>query len=54
MLSFYIEINEVCTYPLALVVLLIALKGAGNYLLIRGLSLPQVCLNSSSYCYYWF
>jgi hypothetical protein len=30
------------TYPLALEVLLMALKGAGSYLLILGFILPQV------------
>jgi len=40
-------------FPLALEDLLIALKGAGNCLLIRGFILPQVERNSSSCCYYW-
>jgi len=39
------------TYPLAFdVLLLIALKGAGNYLEILGFIFPHVYLNSSS-CY---
>jgi len=45
------------SYPFALDVLLIALNGAGSYLLILGFIFPHVYLNSSSYyccyCYYY-
>lgn len=50
-LEYIINLMEISTYPLAFEVLLIALKGAGSYLLIFGFILPQVYLNSSSCCY---
>ena len=48
--AFFLMIKEI-DYPLALEVLLMALNGAGSYLLILGFIFPHVYLNSSSYCW---